>query len=293
MIIKPVINPLSKRQMLDAVFYEISLQLAPLPWINDCFGKAQRRVKKLGNQDFFYPALHDDSGEYLDLSPNDNFGNFIFFDIEDGQQIPINRNEKISSKVGLVFFGSFKNIYDESVKSSIENVKLLLLNKLQNSAFRLSQFRVTRIYEKLENIYKGYSLKETDSQFLMYPYFALRFELDLKYYANNCNVQLAPILNISDESEINESETGQTFEIEIGQNGFRYIDSEIAIWLQTVESKIWHIPIENGTTLKAETNDIRIDDYNKYLKKIIEKEKYVELHWKLPMEGEATLLISN
>ena len=40
---------------------------------------------------------------------------------------------------------------------------------------------ITKMYDQAENIFREYSLKEIDTQYLMQPYGGVRFDLELIY----------------------------------------------------------------------------------------------------------------
>ena len=77
-----------------------------------------------------------------------------------------------------------RKIYDTDTNRNTEALKADILRVLAGrTGWRLDEGRVTiaRIYERAENIYRGYTLSEIDNQFLMHPYGGMRFEGVLEF----------------------------------------------------------------------------------------------------------------
>lgn len=75
--------------LLDKVLQDMQTTLlVKLPWLNYAFGRAYKLVEnRPDGAKFIYPAAYNGNGEYVSLLPNDNFGNFSWFDIYDPQKI--------------------------------------------------------------------------------------------------------------------------------------------------------------------------------------------------------------
>ena len=73
--------------LLDKILQDMQKSLMEkLKWLNYAFGRAYKLVEHRpdGNK-FIYPAMYNGNSEYVSLLPNDNFGNFSWFDIYDPQ----------------------------------------------------------------------------------------------------------------------------------------------------------------------------------------------------------------
>ena len=133
----------------------------------------------------------------MSLVPNDNFGNFSWFDIYDPQKITAVTQAlpQFTFTGALIFwvnidsiFADADFIYSEEIKDEI--VRALTTPGLISTAGRLT---INAIYERFENIYKGYSIEKIyneyvyqgqdmqamDKQFFMHPYTAFRVEFEL------------------------------------------------------------------------------------------------------------------
>lgn len=186
--------------LLDAALQDIKTSLlGGLPWLNHAFGRAYKITKfDADSEKTVYPAVYNGNGEYLSVLPNDNFGNFSWFDIYDPMRV-----EQISPRIfkhdvegAIVFWINSSTIYtDRSVVYSEELKKEILDVLTRPGVFTSSgrHIQVTQIYERFENIYRGYSIEKVyndkrysgqsiealDKQYFMYPYVGLRFEFKL------------------------------------------------------------------------------------------------------------------
>lgn len=185
--------------LLDKVIQDMQTTfLVKLPWLNYAFGKAYKLVEHRpdGNK-FIYPAAYNGNGEYISLLPNDNFGNFSWFDIYDPQNI----TEVVQSLPQYTFSGAVVFWYDLS--SIYTDANFLYTEEIKDEVIRLlttpglitttGKLVINNIYERFENIYRGYSIEkiynnysykgegiqDIDKQFFMYPYSGLRVEFTL------------------------------------------------------------------------------------------------------------------
>ena len=185
--------------LLEKVLQDIQKALTDkLPWLNYAFGKAHKLVEHRpdGNK-FVYPAIYNGQGEYVSLLPNDNFGNFSWFDIYDPQEVTslIQSRPQFTFEGALVFWYNLDSIYDDASVLHTEEVKDEIISLLTTPGFITtnSKLEIKRVYERFENIYRGYMLEkiynnnaykgegiqDIDKQFFMYPYAGLRIEFTL------------------------------------------------------------------------------------------------------------------
>ena len=185
----PVIqNPV----MLDKVIGEIQTGLVEnLTWLDAAFGRAQRLSKMINGKRFVMPNVYcggwssHGSNDYIEVSPDSKIGNFSFFEIEDPQIIDIGPwARQIKAPFGLIFWFDLTRVYNVADNRNTEKLKAEILHVLNGRAgWHLSEGRVVinRIYERAENIYRGYTLSEIDNQFLMHPFAGFRFDGILEF----------------------------------------------------------------------------------------------------------------
>lgn len=185
--------------LLDKVLQDIQKVLSEkLPWLNYAFGRAYKLVEhQTEGSKFIYPAAYIGNSEYISLVPNDNFGNFSWFDIYDPQRVTqvVQSLPQYTFSGALVFWYNLDSIYGDNTFINTEEVKEEVLRVLTSPGLikTIGKLSINEIYERYENIYKGYSLEKIynnydysgqgiqnmDKQFFMYPYAGLRIEFTL------------------------------------------------------------------------------------------------------------------
>lgn len=170
--ILPIFTDKPISEMQDAL-------ISKLTWLNHAFGRCQRLIALKDGGNYFYPGIHIESGQYINVFPNSELGNFSFFHIIDPQKIEFNQRSynKVSANYALIFWLNLDKIFISSTERNTEVVKAQILQTLTRELYLKSgSITVNNIYEQAENIYKGFSVKEIESQFLMQPYAGFRFE---------------------------------------------------------------------------------------------------------------------
>lgn len=185
--------------LLDKILQDMQKSLMErLPWLDYAFGKAYRLVEHRPDGDkFIYPAAYNGNGEYVSLLPNDNFGNFSWFDIYDPQKVTqvVQSMPQYTFYGAVVFWYDLKSIYEDESVMYTEEVKDEIIRILTTPGLitTTGKLVIKDIYERFENIYKGYSLEKVynnyiysgeniqdiDKQFFMYPYAGIRIEFEL------------------------------------------------------------------------------------------------------------------
>lgn len=188
-----------KPVLLDKILQDMQKALMEkLPWLNYAFGKAHRLVEhRTDGNKFIYPAVYNGNAEYISLLPNDNFGNFSWFDIYDPQEVtPVTQAlPQYTFSGAIIFWFDLTTIYDDPIFLYTEEVKDEIIQVLTTPGFisTTGRLEVTKIYERFENIYKGYSIEkiynnyaykgegiqDIDKQFFMFPYAGIRIEFNI------------------------------------------------------------------------------------------------------------------
>ena len=185
--------------LLDKVIQDIQLALKDkLKWLDYAFGRAYKLVE---HQDdggkFIYPAAYIGKSEYVSLLPNDNYGNFCWFDIYDAQNITqvVQSTPQFTFSGAIVFLFNLDPIFTDNDAMYAEEWKDESIRVISPPGMIKQTGRLTidKIYERFENIYKGYSLEKIynsyvysgqniqsmDRMFFMHPYYGLRFEFTI------------------------------------------------------------------------------------------------------------------
>ena len=178
--------------MLDFVIGEIQKGLAEqITWLDVAFGRSQRITKMINGKRIVTPNVYCGAwnghgpNDYIEVSPDSKIGNFSFFEIEDPQTIDAGPwARQIKTQFGLIVWFDLTRVYNTAANRNTEKLKADILHCLNGRAgWHLTDGRIiiNRIYERAENIYRGYTLSEIDNQFLMHPYAGFRFDGILEY----------------------------------------------------------------------------------------------------------------
>lgn len=185
--------------LLDKILQDMQKSLMNrLKWLNCAFGRAYKLVEhRPDGSKFIYPAMYNGNGEYVSLLPNDNFGNFSWFDIYDPQKITevVQSLPQYTFSGAIIFWYDLSSIYEDETVMHTEEVKDEIMRVLTTPGLitTTGKLVINDIYERFENIYKGYSIEkiynnytykgegiqDIDKQFFMYPYAGIRIEFTL------------------------------------------------------------------------------------------------------------------
>lgn len=188
----PQIPTLADAKLIDKALLPIQTSLTTkLSWLNHAFGKAQRLKEVVEGKTVIYPGVYVGGEEYLKVFPDSHIGNFTFFDIEDGEELDHKGrgNVDFSVNFGLVVWFDYRTVYQADWQQrTIENVKSEVIDALKTTLLPIgSSLRITRSWERSENIYKGYTDKEIREQFLMRPFGGFKLEGELQFSElSNC-----------------------------------------------------------------------------------------------------------
>lgn len=177
--------------------------IGALPWLKMAFGRAERRIKQTSDvKGYYFPAVYigpDNFGpfavdDYVSVEPSDIVGNSCFFEVDDPQDYGRSLytvNDIMTLNVSIIFWLDLRTIFPPGVRNT-EQIKLEVISALKDANLEYgTRFIVGNIHERTENIYRGYGLREVDTQYLTHPYYGLRITGNL-YAEEICNYPLLP-----------------------------------------------------------------------------------------------------
>ena len=150
-------------------------------WLDHIFGRSERLIKEINGHRYYTPNWYVAKNDYLLLTPDQGFGNYAFFVMEEPQRLnwSVGQRTIIKSPFSLIVWVDMRSIMTLDERDT-ESVKQDLLRTLNGQIFvRDGSFEVMRVYERAENVFKGFTLDEVDNQFLMSPFAGWRFEGEL------------------------------------------------------------------------------------------------------------------
>lgn len=185
--------------LLDKIIQDIQTKLKEkLTWLDYAFGRAYKLVQHQDNGGkFIYPAAYIGNSDYISLLPDDNYGNFCWFDIYDSQKVinVVQSTPQFTINGAIIFWFNLDSIFSDNDAMYTEEIKDEIIRVLSTPGIvkQTGKLVINEIYERFENIYSGYSIEKIynsyqysgqdiqslDKMFFMHPYSGLRFEFTI------------------------------------------------------------------------------------------------------------------
>lgn len=185
-MINPTPIALDQPRMIDQALQELQTVLTTgLSWLTSAYGRAYKLERNDNGRRVAYPGVPGLGTEFVDVRPDEHLGNYSFFDIPDDQDIEDLRGQqsRLTTEFGLVFFFDLRTVYGSDWETRTnENVKADVLQVLRTASTPTAAFRLTRLTDRAENVYRGYTLEEAKEQFTARPYGIFRISGEIKYY---------------------------------------------------------------------------------------------------------------
>lgn len=178
--------------LFDKVIRELQQALKEgLPWLENSFGRVERRVTEVNERRLYVPAIYQEDGQYGIMLPDDRLGCYSFFVMHDPQEV-LNRMQtevRIKSPFSLIVWVDMRRVEKKMRmpdERNTEYVKEQVLSVIETASKRKGHISINRIYERAENVFDGFSLDEVKNQFLMSPFAGFRFYGEM-IVTNDCN----------------------------------------------------------------------------------------------------------
>lgn len=146
-------------------------------YLDNIFGIAERTVKKIDGRNYFSPSWFVNGYDYINLLPDDKLGNYVFFTLDEPQEIEHEQGlqNRYTCGFNIILWAKFDSISDEYGDRNREAVKSDFLRVIEGAWMRRGYFHIDRIYERAENVFQGFTTDEVDNQYMMQPYYGYRF----------------------------------------------------------------------------------------------------------------------
>ena len=151
-----------------------------LTWLDASFGRAERLVKTIDGKRVYTPNVYKGGDQYELLLPDDRLGCFSFFVLHEPQEM-LNRMQmevRIKTPFSLIVWVDMRRVEKKMSmpdERNSEYVKEQVLSVIQRARISTGSVSVTKIYERAENVFEGFTLDEVQNQFLMSPFAGFRF----------------------------------------------------------------------------------------------------------------------
>lgn len=173
--------------LFDKPIQEMQVALAAgLPWLEHSFGRGERLAKVINGQKYYTPNIYVGKNDYRLITPDDRVGSYSFFMLEEPQEMEYEAgvNTRLTAPFSLIVWVDMRKASPDDTRDT-ESVKRQILQVL-NGGFlmRGGHYSITRIYDRAENVFNGFTMDETQNQFLMHPFTGWRFYGEL--HINEC-----------------------------------------------------------------------------------------------------------
>ena len=150
-------------------------------FLGNIFGIAERNVKQIDGVKYFTPNWYIGGGEYVGLLPDEYLGNYVFFTLDEPQEIAHEQGlqNRYTCGFNIILWAKFDSISDRDGDRNRERIKADFLDCIEHAWMKRGAFSIDRIYEHAENVFQGYTTDEVDNQYMMQPYFGYRFHGEL------------------------------------------------------------------------------------------------------------------
>ena len=180
--------------LFDRVIGYVQTGLADnLPWLNFAFGKAERLVKNYNGKRVYSPNLYVGKNEYELITPDSGIGNYCFFTLDEPEDVSweVGDRTQVEAPFSLIVWVDMRTLETDDERNT-EAIKQDILRTLNGKLWmKEGRIRIDKVWEKAENIFKGFTLDEVDNQFLMQPYCGWRFEGVLEAFTD-CEEVIPP-----------------------------------------------------------------------------------------------------
>lgn len=161
-------------KLFDKEVLKIQNALADaFPWLDHCFGICETLTDIKDGRKFTSANWYDGKGQYTQIMPCEELGNFSFFTLRDPQEMGRNNN-LVKSPFSLIIWYDTRKVSLPSDERNTEEIKGQILGVLNQ--LRFPTLQINRIYEKPQNVFADFSYEHTNNQFLMSPFAGLRID---------------------------------------------------------------------------------------------------------------------
>ena len=178
--------------LFDKVIRELQQALKEgLPWLERSYGRAERLVTEVNERRLYVPAIYQQDGMYGIMLPDDRLGCYSFFVMHEPQEV-LNRMQtevRIKSPFSLIVWVDMRRVEKKMRmpdERNTEYIKEQVLSVIETASKRKGHISISKIYQRAENVFDGFTLDEVKNQYLMSPYAGFRFYGEM-IVTNDCN----------------------------------------------------------------------------------------------------------
>lgn len=182
---------MGRQYLFDKVITELADELkAKLPWLAYSYGRAERLVKTIEEKRIYTPNIYLGDDQYNVILPDDRKGCYSFFVLSEPQEV-LNRMQtevRIKSPFSLIVWADMR-IVEKTMgmpdERNTEYIKEQVLSAISTARLHKGAVSVSRIYQRAENVWEGFTMDEIQNQYMMSPFAGFRFAGEM-IVTNDC-----------------------------------------------------------------------------------------------------------
>lgn len=178
--------------LFDKVIGELQQALKNgLPWLDNSYGRAERLIKVIDGKRYYTPNIYLGKDQYDVILPDDRHGCYSFFVMHEPQELlnSMQTEVRIRSPFSLIVWVDLRRVEKKMRmpdERNTEYIKEQVLSVIETADRRKGHISISKIYQRAENVFDGFTLDEVQNQFLMSPYAGFRFQGEM-IVTNDCN----------------------------------------------------------------------------------------------------------
>lgn len=182
----PAVPLISNPVNIDRPIQELQQAFTALAWLDRSFGRCFDSFHKFNGKTTSYPEVWQGlDKDLLNVLPNDNLKSQSFFKVEEpievAEHVPYGYS-MMRARVSVIFWFNLKEIDPSIDYRYIELLRGQAQRIITNCTFSPdSKIEILRIWDKAENVFRGYDLSQKPQELLTHPYGGFRFECELRY----------------------------------------------------------------------------------------------------------------
>lgn len=184
---KNPLTPLAPNPVnLEIPLNELQQSIATIPWIEASFGRAWKvsRMNEMKKPEYYPEVWQGADKDLLNVMENDNLAAHSFWYVADPANVQDWNNglySRIERTVHLIVLFNLKRIDPNLTYRFTEELKRDILDKLRTTRLSSATLTINRVFEDPNQVFNGFTIKETENQTFVHPWGGFRFECLLNY----------------------------------------------------------------------------------------------------------------
>lgn len=182
--------------LIDLFLTEFNSRITTLlPWLDNPLGQITEIGRHLDAKYVKVPAMHTDSGEYIDVLPDDKLVNYSWWHFE-----PLQLKGKFRAKVKTTarfnMFLDLRKLYPNDLNSrNAQNIIFEIERVINKIGLKSAALRISSFSTDPKDAYRGFNVSSIDDKYFMHPYLTLSLKVDVYIRNNVCGTSTVVFLD--------------------------------------------------------------------------------------------------